>query len=363
VKVGVLLHDVEKWAETLLGAAWEVNASDIHFVPRDETTLVEFRVNSHLYEFEFFPPPLATRLISHFKFRAGMDISDRRRPQNGAYNHWFGNDCVHLRFSTLPVASEESLVIRLLPQNMTDRLSDLSLFPEASLQLHSLLTYNNGLILISGPTGTGKTTTLYALLMAAKKRYNSRIITLEDPVEKRNDQFVQMEVNEQADLSFYTGFKAILRHDPDIIMVGEIRDKDTATIAIRAALSGKLVLTTVHAFDAVGAIHRMTELGISRFDLKETLVGVSSQRLITIQCPHCGPVCRKECPKRLYPHQKRTAIYEILSGMSLHHFLSEPQSKRLNFKRLDDYYQQAYTMGYISSEVKKEYEKHPSLSR
>lgn len=357
------MHEVEQFAEAIIKAAWEINASDIHFIPRNTTTLIEFRVNSHLYEFDCVSNGHAQRLISHFKFRAGMDIGDHRRPQNGAYDQWFLNDCIHLRFSTLPVSSQESLVIRLLPQNRTNHLTDLTLFAEVSRQLHQLLTYENGLILIAGPTGAGKTTTLYALLMEAKKRYNTRIITLEDPIEKKNDLFVQMEVNEKADLTFYSGFKAILRHDPDIIMVGEIRDIETATIAIRASLAGKLVLSTVHAFDTVGAVHRMLELGISRFDLKETLIGVTAQRLITIQCPHCGTICKKDCPKKLTPQQRRTALFEILAGMPLHHVLTDPHNKRHHFKRLDDYYEEAYTLGYISQEVKKTYDKHPSLSR
>lgn len=357
------MHEVEPYAEELIRSASEMNASDIHLVPSDRTTQVEFRVNSHLYEFDYLTPTEADRLIAHFKFRAGMDIGDHRRPQNGAYDHWIHDLCIHLRFSTLPIASQESLVIRLLPQNQSDQLKDLTLFKESSAELHKLLTYDNGLILVAGPTGAGKTTTLYALLMEAKKRYNTRIITLEDPVEKRHHQFVQMEINERSDVTFYSGFKAILRHDPDIIMVGEIRDHETATIAIRASLSGKLVLSTVHAFDAIGAIHRMTELGISRFDLKETLIGVSAQRLITIQCPRCGPICKKDCPKRLAPKQKRTALFEILAGMPLHHALTDPKFKRHNFKRLDDYYDEAFTLGYIAPEVKKGYDNHPTLSR
>ncbi len=357
------MHEIETRAQSLIKAAWEVNASDIHFVPHPSTFLIEFRVNSHLYEFDILPLEEANRLVSHFKFRAGMDLGDHRHPQNGACEHWIQTHLLHLRFSTLPISGQESLVIRLLPQTQSSQLQELTLFSETSHQLHSLLNYNSGLILIAGPTGAGKTTTLYALLEEAKKRYNSRIITLEDPVEKRHPQFVQMEVNDAANLTFYSGFKAILRHDPDIIMIGEIRDRDTATVAIRAALSGKLVLSTVHAIDSIGAIHRLVELGISRFDLKETLIGVTAQRLITIQCPHCGPICKKECRKRLSPHQKRTALIEILMGMPLHHVIANAQSKRHSFKRMDDYYEQAHALGYISSEVKMDYDQHPTLFR
>lgn len=342
------MNEVEKKSEELLETALRINASDIHFVPRKDDTLIELRVYDHLYELDILSCDFAERIINHFKFRAGMDIGEKRRPQSGSLDVVILHQPIHLRFSTLPAALRESLVIRLLPQTSDIRLNDLSIFSESAAQLESLLGYENGLILFAGPTGSGKTTSMYAMLHAAKRRYNPRIVTLEDPVEKRHDCFIQMEVNEKADLTYQTGFKAILRHDPDIIMIGEIRDLETAKIAVRAAITGHLVFSTIHASDAIGAIHRLLELGIPRFDLKETLVGVVAQRLIHIRCPRCGPVCSPDCPHQEQRNHRRTAIYEILAGLPLHDVLKNGSSAKRRFKRLDDYYRQAAALGYVA---------------
>lgn len=344
------LSDVEKKGRKILDEAYSVEASDIHFLPRADDTLVELRVGGHLLELDRLSPDFAERLIAHFKFLSGMDIGDRRRPQSGSMLLELCRSPVNLRLSTLPTPYNESLVIRLLPQGSNLLVDDLSVFKEATVQLSSLLNYDNGLILVSGPTGSGKTTTLYTLLSAAKRRYNARIITLEDPIEKKNDNFVQMEINEKANFSYADGFKAILRHDPDIIMVGEIRDQETAKIAVRAALTGHLVMSTVHAFDAMGTIERLVELGIPRFDLKETLVGVVAERLATIHCPVCGPVCEPECENRHHP--KRTALFEILAGRALHEVLTHVLPRaHADYKTIEDYMREGVAMGMIPGEM------------
>jgi competence protein ComGA len=342
------LNEVEEKSEEILRNAFELNASDIHLIPRKHDTLIELRINNHLTEYGILPTPFAERIIAHYKFRAGMDIGEKRRPQSGAFDVVIHHQTINLRFSTLPTPNNESLVIRLLPQSIDTRLAELSIFSESTSQLASLLNYDSGLLLFSGPTGAGKTTTMYTMLYSAKRRFNCRIITLEDPIEKRHDDFIQMEINEKADLTYHTGFKAILRHDPDIIMVGEIRDQETAKIAIRAALTGHLVFSTVHSADSFGTIGRLLELGIPRFDLKETLVGVVAQRLISIHCPRCGPHCTKSCPYQNKMKQKRTAIYEILAGLPLHDALSENSKSRNRYKRLDDYYRQASALGFLN---------------
>lgn len=343
------MNEVEEKSEEILRTAFELSASDIHFLPRKHDTLIELRINNHLHEHDILPIALTERIIAHYKFRAGMDIGERRRPQSGSFDVVIHQQTINLRFSTLPTPYSESLVIRLLPQALDTRLAELSIFTESTSQLASLLNYENGLILLSGPTGSGKTTTMYTILNSAKRRFNCRIITLEDPIEKRHENFVQMEINEKADLTYHTGFKAILRHDPDIIMVGEIRDLVTAKIAVRAALTGHLVFSTVHASDAVSTIQRLIELGIPRFDLKETLVGVVAQRLITIHCPRCGAICSPSCPEHQKLRQKRTAIFEILSGLPLHDTLSENSKIRKRYKRLDDYYRQATALGFLKT--------------
>ncbi|WP_240697357.1 competence type IV pilus ATPase ComGA [Sporolactobacillus sp. THM19-2] len=336
---------VEKSRE-LLEHACQAEASDIHFIPRMEDTLVELRIHGYLYQMTLLPAADAERIINHFKYLSGMDIGERRLPQSGSMRLIINSEVVSLRLSTLPTPEQESLVIRLLPQQKELAVRDLSVFQEATEGLASLLNFNSGMILISGPTGSGKTTTLYTMLMELQKRYHARIITIEDPIEIRNHSFVQMEVNEKAHFSYAEGFKAILRHDPDIIMIGEIRDENTAKMAVRASLTGHLVLSTVHAFNASGTIRRMTELGVPQYDLKETLVGVIAQRLVNIQCPECGPVCRTDCSNRHHP--SRTGIFEILTGMALHEYLSSrSRSSRPAYKTFDDYLEEGVTNGLI----------------
>lgn len=342
--------DIGKKSRELLDRAYRAGASDIHFIPRNEDTLVELRIRGYLYKMAVISRGEAERLINHFKFLAGMDIGERRLPQSGAMLTVIGPDTVSLRMSTLPVPDRESLVIRLLPQRKDLSIHDLSVFEEATESLVSLLNYENGLILIAGPTGSGKTTTLYTVLSALQKRYNARVITIEDPIEKRNDRFVQMEVNEKANFTYAAGFRALLRHDPDIVMIGEIRDEETAKLAVRASLTGHLILSTVHAFNAAGTIRRMTELGVSAFDLKEILVGVVAERLATIQCPLCGPVCKTDCPNRHHP--QRTGVFEILAGMALHEALSaRSRSCRLpEYKTIEDYLEEGVARGLIAKD-------------
>ncbi len=340
------MDEIEKKSFQILKDAYETNASDIHFIPRREDMLVELRIHNHLYELAILSLPLADRLIAHFKFRAGMDLGEKRRPQNGAMEVQFQKDTVHLRLSSIPTPYRESLVIRLLPQNHHLLVTDLSIFPESTDLLLSLLNYDSGLIVIAGPTGSGKTTTLYTLLTAAKRRFNARIITLEDPIEKRQDGFVQMEINEKMNVGYADSFKAVLRHDPDIVMIGEIRDLETAKIAIRASLTGHLVLSTIHAYDTLGTIQRLIELGIPRFDLKECLVGVIAQRLVLKQCPDCGGNCRASCSNR--SKTGRTGLFEILAGMSLHeHLMEGKKTHRLHYKTLDDFQRLGISQGLL----------------
>ncbi|WP_085523372.1 competence type IV pilus ATPase ComGA [Tuberibacillus sp. Marseille-P3662] len=353
------MYDIEDKSREILAAAVELKATDIHFVPRKKDTLIELRVDDHLYEMENIPSHEARRVISHFKFVSGMDIGDRRKPQDGAYDTVIKKQPVHLRLSTLPATYNESLVIRILPQVMDERINDLSVFSECTAHLESLLNYDYGLILFAGPTGSGKTTTLYTMLTAAKRRYNARIVTLEEPVEKKNESFVQMEVNEKADLTYANGFKAILRHDPDVIMIGEIRDLDTAKIAVRAALTGHLVFSTIHASDSFSTVHRLLEMGIPRYDLKDTLVGVVSQRLIAVHCPVCGRKCTKHCKNRTM--NRRTGIYEILAGMALHEVLEKGnRHTKVEYRTLEDYIRIGMAMGYIPRKDHSKLSRHPN---
>ena len=235
------LSTIERLGDRLVEEAWRINASDIHIVPKQEVATIQFRLDSDLFQKHTITLETCEKLISHFKFLSGMDIGERRRPQNGALQVTNSGSAINLRLSTLPTASQESLVIRILPDSSYHPLERLSLFPQTSKKLFSLLKHSHGLIVFTGPTGSGKTTTLYSLLHETKKELNRNIITLEDPIEKQSEDALQVQVNEKAGITYALGLKAILRHDPDIIMVGEIRDAETAKIAIRAALTGHSV--------------------------------------------------------------------------------------------------------------------------
>jgi competence protein ComGA len=341
---GDALNAVEQKSKSLLRKAITVGASDIHLVPRKKDALIRFRVDEVLTNMDSLSKRFAEKIISHFKFLAGMDIGEKRRPQNGALNLSTVGHEVNLRLSTLPTPFSESLAIRILPQEQTFTLSELSLFPEASQQLLALAKKANGLVVLTGPTGSGKTTTLYSLLYAAKQLYNRSIITLEDPIEKKSDSFIQMEVNEKADVTYATGFKSILRHDPDIIMIGEIRDIETAKIAIRAAFTGHLVLSTMHTKDSVGCIHRLTELAIPLSDLQQTLTGVVAQRLVELNCPYCGQTCQPKC--RTMGARRRLGIYEILTGDCLGDILEGKTNNA--YKKIEDLIIKGIALGFIS---------------
>lgn len=276
-----------------------------------------------------------------------MDIGEKRRPQSGAYTYQYKDEKIGLRISTLPAYKNESMVIRLLPQNNKIPSFKLSLFPETSKKLISLLKHAHGLIIFTGPTGSGKTTTLYSMLSETAEIVNRNVITLEDPIEKPSETVLQVQVNERAGISYSAGLKAILRHDPDIIMVGEIRDRETAETAIRAALTGHLVLTTMHTRDAKGAIYRLSEFGINWLEIEQTLIAVTAQRLVELTCPYCDGGCSPFCYST--GSGKRGNVFEILSGRDLNAALmeakGEPQVHR--YKTLKDAITKGIALGYI----------------
>jgi len=254
---GFNMISVEQFSEKLIEDACQLFASDIHIIPREKDSLIQFRIDEDMIDKHMIPKSYGERLISHLKFLASMDIGEKRRPQNGALTIKTNRQFVNLRLSTLPTVYDESLVIRILPQQSFQPLSKLSLFQDSTKKILSFLKHSHGLIIFTGPTGSGKTSTLYSLLHYTKQVFKRNIITLEDPVETKSEQVLQVQVNEKAGITYASGLKAILRHDPDIIMVGEIRDAETAKIAIRAAFTGHLVLSTMHTKDTKGAIYRL----------------------------------------------------------------------------------------------------------
>lgn len=330
MKRGEWMNEIEKVADRLVKEATVLRASDIHIVPKRDDAVVQFRIDGALVMKETLTKDVYERLVAHFKFLADMDIGERRRPQSGAMEMNQDGTIISLRLSTLPTFYDESLVIRLLLQDSFLPLSQLSLFPNATRKLLSFLHHSHGLIIFTGPTGSGKTTTLYTLLRVCQNEWNRNVITLEDPIEKRTENVLQVQVNEKAGITYATGLKAILRHDPDIIMVGEIRDAETAKIAVRAALTGHLVLTTMHTKNAVGAIYRLLEFGVSLQEIEQTLLAVTAQRLVELMCPFCEGACSPFC--RRQRAVRRAAIYEWLYGEALTKAIQEVRGENVTYR-------------------------------
>jgi general secretion pathway protein E len=272
----------------LLNYAFEQRASDIHLEPRSDDAFVRFRIDGILHDIEVVPVAVHGAITSRLKVLARMDIAERRRPQDGRIKTVRDDREVELRVSSMPTAFGEKIVVRVFdPTVLAADLQDLGFSIAEREQFERWITTPSGLVLVTGPTGSGKTTTLYSTL-----RYLSgpeiNITTVEDPIEMVEPRFCQVQVNRSIEISFASALRSILRQDPDIIMVGEIRDAETAQMAVQSALTGHLVFSTVHTRDSAGAITRLTDLGVERFLLSSVLRGVVAQRLIRRICPHCA---------------------------------------------------------------------------
>ena len=268
--------------------AFDQRASDIHVEPRREQGIVRFRIDGVLHQVYQIPAPVLVAMTSRIKILARMDVVEKRRPQDGRIKtRTLGGDEVELRISTLPTAFGEKLVMRIFdPEVLVRDFRELGFSDEDSKRWQEMTTRPNGIVLVTGPTGSGKTTTLYSTLKTlATTEVN--VCTIEDPIEMVEPAFNQMQVQQQIDLGFADGVRALMRQDPDIIMVGEIRDLETAEMAVQSALTGHLVLSTLHTNDAPSAVTRLLELGIAPYLLNATLNGVMAQRLVRTLCPHC----------------------------------------------------------------------------
>ena len=268
--------------------AFEQRASDIHLEPRREKGCVRFRIDGVLHDVYQFPPQVAVAVVSRLKSLGRMNVAEKRKPQDGRIKTRLPQGAeVELRLATLPTAFGEKMVLRIFdPQVLLKSFDQLGLSPEDRQRWQQMTTRANGIVLITGPTGSGKTSTLYATLkQLATPQVN--LCTLEDPIEMIEPAFNQMQVQPGIDLTFANGVRALLRQDPDIIMLGEIRDLETAEVAIQAALTGHLVLSTLHTNDAPSAISRLLELGVAPYLIKATLLGVMAQRLVRTLCPDC----------------------------------------------------------------------------
>jgi len=271
----------------LLTQAARDGASDIHIEPYERHSSVRFRVDGTLREVVQPNRALHAALISRLKIMAELDIAERRLPQDGRISLRIGTRAVDVRVSTIPSAHGERAVLRLLDKS-EGRLSleALGMQGEVLQQFERLIAQPHGIVLVTGPTGSGKTTTLYAALSRLDAAHNN-IMTVEDPIEYELSGVGQTQVNPKIELDFAKALRAILRQDPDIIMIGEIRDFETAQIAIQASLTGHLVLATLHTNDAASAVTRLTDMGVEPFLLSSSLLGVLAQRLVRKLCPHC----------------------------------------------------------------------------
>jgi general secretion pathway protein E len=285
---------ITRLANAILLEAARARASDIHFEPYEANLRVRFRVDGVLYDQTMVPKSMELALVSRLKIMGRMDISERRLPQDGMARAKVGDRKIDIRVSTIPVAEGERVVLRLLDRDTSlIPLGDLGMPEEIRLHFEALLEESHGLIICSGPTGSGKTTTLYAAL---RKLDTSRrnIMTIEDPIEYRIPEISQMQVKPKIGLTFASGLRHLLRQDPDVVLVGETRDLETAEIAVRASLTGHLVFTTLHTNDAPGSVLRLMDMGVEPYLVSSALRGVLAQRLVRVLCPHCK---REEPPE------------------------------------------------------------------
>lgn len=295
-EVTSVAHDVEDTIDnapiisivnSLIQQAVRDRASDIHIEPQEDNLRVRFRVDGVMREVISFPKNTQAPILSRIKIMADMDIAEKRLPQDGRINILERGHQIDIRVSTLPTILGEKVVMRILDKSaMTIALNELG-FSEKNMELYNnMITKSYGCVLVTGPTGSGKSTTLYSTLMHVNSP-TKNIITVEDPVEYRILGVNQVAVNNKAGLTFANGLRTILRQDPNIIMVGEVRDRETAEITINAALTGHLVFSTLHTNDSAGAITRLLDMGVEPFLVVSSVRGIIAQRLVRLICPHC----------------------------------------------------------------------------
>ncbi|MBW4054928.1 MAG: Flp pilus assembly complex ATPase component TadA [Proteobacteria bacterium] len=319
----------------LLNYAFDQHASDIHIEPKRETSLIRFRIDGVMHNIHVIPKPLHAPIVSRIKLLSRMDLAEKRRPQDGRIKTNFNSKDIELRVSTVPVAFGEKVVIRVFdPDILLQDLDTMGFYPRELTLYNSFIRRPNGIILVTGPTGSGKTTTLYSSLRSLSSP-EVNIVTVEDPIEMVMEEFNQIGVQQGIGVSFDSILRNILRQDPDIIMIGEIRDRETAENAVQAALTGHLVLSTLHTNDSASTIIRLLDLGVPPFLISATVLGIVAQRLVRKICPHCKKVrnlSRDECaylqmPKKTYVvwegagckecrgtgYKGRSGLFEVMS--------------------------------------------------
>ncbi|OGR07429.1 MAG: hypothetical protein A2511_04880 [Deltaproteobacteria bacterium RIFOXYD12_FULL_50_9] len=303
---------VIRYVNTLIDTAVNRRASDIHMEPFENGLLIRFRIDGILHDYEMPPGAMQAAIISRTKLLASLDIAERRMPQDGKISIRISGKEIDLRVSTMPTVYGEGVVIRILEKgNIILDMSYLGMNPAIEKSFKDIITLPDGIILVTGPTGSGKTTTLYCALNFINSG-NTKIITIEDPVEYQLHGINQIQVRPEINLTFAKGLRSIVRQDPDIIMVGEIRDLETAEIAVQSSLTGHLVLSTLHTNDAVSAVMRMIDIGVERFLLVSSLRGIMAQRLVRRNCPHCSE--RRGMASEILGHAPWGEDFEMFAG-------------------------------------------------
>src|SRR6478672_9413205 len=303
---------VVRLVDQLLAEGIAAGASDIHLEAEERGIAVRQRIDGVLRQARVLPRSVAPSLVSRIKILSGLDIADRLRPQDGRARVAVGGAVVDLRVSTLPASHGEKVVVRVLDGRAGLRTLDAIGFVESDLRrIRCLLEQREGLLLVTGPTGSGKTTTLYAALREISAR-GVNVVTVEDPIEYRLPGIVQVQVHERAGLTFGAALRSIMRQDPDVILVGEIRDRETAEIAIQASLTGHLVLSTLHTNDAASAVTRLIDIGVPGYQIATAIKGVIAQRLLRRRCPDCEGAGCPACEGT--GHRGRLAVAEVLVG-------------------------------------------------
>ena len=301
---------VIKLVNLIVVKAVKEGASDIHIEPGEATLKTRFRVDGMLHEVPSPPKHLQSAIVSRIKIMANLDIAERRKPQDGRFSIKMEGRAIDVRVSCVPTIFGENVVLRLLDvATALLTLEKLGFSKTTREKFEKLIKRPHGIILVTGPTGSGKTTTLYAALDKINT-VEKHIITVEDPVEYKLEGIRQVQINPKVDLTFANGLKSILRQDPDVIMVGEMRDFETAEIAIQAALTGHLVFSTLHTNDAPGAVTRMIDMGVEPFLVSSSIIGVLAQRLVRVPCKACNAKGCDKCMKTGY--KGRVGIYELM---------------------------------------------------
>jgi general secretion pathway protein E len=328
---------IVRTAELLIAQAVRDRASDIHLEPKEDHLRVRYRIDGFLHDVQTLPLSVHPPLISRLKVMAGMNIAERRRPQDGQFSISVEGKDVDFRVATSDSAYGEMMVLRVLDKSLSlIALKELGFLPEALEHYAQMLRKPFGMVLVGGPTGSGKTTTLYASLNQLDRK-GRNIVTIEDPIEYHFEDINQIQVNAQASITFASGLRSIMRLDPDVILVGEVRDSETAAMATQTSLTGHLVLSSIHANDAVGILFRLIDLGVEPFLISSALVGVISQRLVRRVCSHCRALAdvpaeeasayeeeMGEPPEKLYygsgcnvcantGYAGRTGVYEVMA--------------------------------------------------